>query len=201
MLTFWYDFSSSYSYLAAQTIEPMAEAAGVSLAWRPFLLGPIFKDAGYGGSPNLVSPAKADYMWSDIARRAAHLGLPFVRPHPFPQNSVKAGRAALAVEPALRPALTRALFDQVFRDGADISDVGVIGSAAKEAGLEQEAVIEGATSQDAKDALFATVDEARSLGIFGAPTFVCGDGALFWGSERIKDALAWETTGALPKRG
>jgi 2-hydroxychromene-2-carboxylate isomerase len=27
--------------------------------------------------------------------------------------------------------------------------------------------------------------------IFGAPTFVVDDGELFWGDDRLEDALAW----------
>ena len=40
-LSFWYEFASTYSYPAAMRIEPIAAAAGVTLDWRPFLLGPI----------------------------------------------------------------------------------------------------------------------------------------------------------------
>ena len=40
-LEFWYEFSSTYSYIAAMRIEPLAEAAGVAIDWKPFLLGPI----------------------------------------------------------------------------------------------------------------------------------------------------------------
>ncbi len=34
-------------------------------------------------------------------------------------------------------------------------------------------------------------DEAKSLGIFGAPAFVAGDGELFWGNDRLEAALDW----------
>jgi 2-hydroxychromene-2-carboxylate isomerase len=29
------------------------------------------------------------------------------------------------------------------------------------------------------------------LGIFGAPTFVTPDGELFWGNDRLENAIAW----------
>lgn len=197
MLSFWYDFSSSYSYLAAMRMEERAAAAGVAVAWRPFLLGPIFAEAGYGGSPNLVSAAKSNYMWADIARRAAHRGLAFTVPAPFPQRSVAAGRAALALSDADRPAFTRAVFRQTFALGRDIADPAVIADAAREAGLDADAVVASTGDAAAKAALFAAVDEAKALGIFGAPSFVAADGALFWGDDRMDDALAWAKTGRL----
>jgi len=51
-LEFWYKFGSTYSYPAAMRIEPLAEEAGVAVRrWRPFLLGPIFKEYGWNDSP------------------------------------------------------------------------------------------------------------------------------------------------------
>jgi 2-hydroxychromene-2-carboxylate isomerase len=32
---------------------------------------------------------------------------------------------------------------------------------------------------------------AQQLGVFGAPTFVTADGELFWGNDRLEQALAW----------
>jgi 2-hydroxychromene-2-carboxylate isomerase len=43
--------------------------------------------------------------------------------------------------------------------------------------------------------LRADNDEAIALGIFGAPSFVVGR-ELFWGTDRLADALAWATAGS-----
>lgn len=197
-LTFWYDFSSSYSFLAALRLEDVAARAKVPVLWQPFLLGPIFKEAGYDASPNLMSPAKADYMWTDLARRAAQRGHGFVKPDPFPQRSVLAARAALSLDPAERPAFSRAVFRQAFERGKNIARTEVIAEAAAEAGFDGEALLAAAGEETQKTALFAATDKAKALGIFGAPSFVTTDGVLFWGDDRMEDALAWEKTGALP---
>jgi 2-hydroxychromene-2-carboxylate isomerase len=42
----------------------------------------------------------------------------------------------------------------------------------------------------------ANTDEARALGIFGAPTFVVGQ-ELFWGDDRMEDAISWAKNGAV----
>jgi 2-hydroxychromene-2-carboxylate isomerase len=46
MLDFFFDFASTYSYPAALRIGAIARAAGVTVRWRPFLLGPIFRRQG-----------------------------------------------------------------------------------------------------------------------------------------------------------
>ena len=80
MLDFFYEFASTYSYIAALRIAPLAESAGVTVRWRPFLLGPIFKAQGWDTSPFNLYEAKGRYMWRDMERLAAELSLPFRRP-------------------------------------------------------------------------------------------------------------------------
>lgn len=197
-ITFWYDHSSTYSYLAAMRIEEVSGAAGVEVEWQPFLLGPIFAEAGYGGSPNLTLPSKADYMWRDIGRRAEHRGIGFAKPEVFPQKSVSAARAALSLSDTQRRAFSKAVFRQVFVTGADMAQEEVIREAAAQADLDPDAVLAGAAKPSVKEALFKAVERAKAHGIFGAPAFVTSDGTLFWGDDRLEDALSWETTGALP---
>src|ERR1700732_4784965 len=94
-LDFWVDFASTYFYLAAMRIEPLAQKAEVRVRFRPFLLGPIFKAQGWDTSPFNLYAAKGRAMWRDLDRLCADLGLPFRRPDPFPQNSLLAARVAL----------------------------------------------------------------------------------------------------------
>ena len=92
VLEFWYEFASTYSYLSAMRIDALAAAAGVAVAWKPFLLGPIFKAQGWDTSPFNLYPAKGRYMVRDLERLAADRGLAFVLPAVFPQNSLRATR-------------------------------------------------------------------------------------------------------------
>lgn len=124
-IEFWYEFASTYSFLAAEEVEAAARRAGVGVSWRPFLLGPIFAGQGYTTSPFNLFPLKGRNMWRDLARRAAQLGHPaIVRPDPFPANGLLAARVATALADADRPAFSRAVFRAEFVDGDDISDRG-----------------------------------------------------------------------------
>ena len=50
-LDFWYEFASTYSYPAAMRVEGIARQRGAAVRWRPFLLGPLFAEAGWRDSP------------------------------------------------------------------------------------------------------------------------------------------------------
>ena len=94
-LEFWFDFASTYSYLSAMRIQDVAAQSGVSVDYKPFLLGPIFAAQGWTMSPFNLVPAKGRYMVRDIERIAAARGLAFKLPTPFPQNGLMAARLAV----------------------------------------------------------------------------------------------------------
>jgi 2-hydroxychromene-2-carboxylate isomerase len=194
VLEFWYEFASPYSYLAAMRIEPAAAAAEVEVRWRPFLLGPIFAGQGWTTSPFNLYPAKGRYMWRDMEREAARLGLSCYQPNPFPQNSLTAARVALlGFERGFAPAFTKAVFLQEFSEGRNIGETTVIGEVLSGLGLDAPGILKEAQAEPNKTRLKAVGEEARSRGVFGAPTFFTEDGEQFWGNDRLEQALDWAT--------
>jgi len=169
----------------------LAAERGVSLGWRPFLLGPIFRDQGWNDSPFNIYPAKGRYMWRDLERICQAEGLPLRRPSQFPRGSLLAARVACqhAAEPWL-PDFVRAVYRANFEEDRDIAAPEVVGTCLAAAGQEAGPLLEAAGSADAKRRLRKQTEAALELGVFGAPTFVVGK-ELFWGNDRLKDALEW----------
>jgi 2-hydroxychromene-2-carboxylate isomerase len=191
-LDFWYEFASTYSYLAAMRIEKLAKEAGVAVTWRPFLLGPIFKSLGWETSPFVVQEAKGKYMWRDLARLCEDAGLPaFVQPKNFPVRSVLAARIALVLDDRARPEFSRAVYTAEFAQGKDIADQAVLQEILRKLGHDASAMLAKAGEPAIKDKLRANTEEAQRRGIFGAPTIVLEDGEMFWGNDRLEQALAW----------
>jgi 2-hydroxychromene-2-carboxylate isomerase len=191
-LEFWYEFASTYSYLAAMRIEEAAAQAGVVLLWRPFLLGPVFKAQGMETSPFALYPAKRRYMWRDMERETARLGLPFYRPKTFPQNGLTAARIALlGIERGWTPAFTKAVYTAEFGECRDIADPEVLTGILTGLGVEAEAVLDEAQADSNKMRLRRMGEEVQSRGLFGAPTFFTEDGEMFWGNDRLEQALDW----------
>jgi len=190
-IQFWYEFASNYSYLSAMRIEALAGDHGVDVAWKPFLLGPIFAAQGWNTSPFNIYPAKGRHMIRDMERTCADRGLTFRLPEPFPQNSLKAARlAVIGADEGWAPAFTRALFALAFGEGASLDDA-VLAQALAIAGQDAEAMMLRARNADIKARLKQQNEQAQALGIFGAPSFITESGELFWGDDRLEQALAW----------
>lgn len=190
-ITFWYEFASTYSYPAAMAIEAAAAERGLDLAWRPFLLGPIFAAQGWNDSPFNLQPVKGAYMWRDLERITARAGLPFQRPSRFPRGGVLAPRLALVgVAGGWVAPFTRAVYQANFAQDREITDPAVLAAILTGIGIDADPALAEANSPGTKAALKANTEEAIALGLFGAPAFTVG-GEVFWGHDRMDQALDW----------
>jgi 2-hydroxychromene-2-carboxylate isomerase len=191
-LDFWFDFASTYSYPAAMRIAPLAVTAGVTVRFRPFLLGPIFKQQGWDTSPFNLYPAKGRYMWRDLERLCTDLDLPFRQPETFPQPSLLAARVALVgLAAGWGEDFCRAVFRAEFSEADLINDSATIARLLRPFEVDPDDVLAKAQSEPIKTRLRDETQAAQQLGIFGAPSFVTADGELFWGNDRLQQALAW----------
>jgi 2-hydroxychromene-2-carboxylate isomerase len=196
-LDFCFELASTYSYPAAMRIAPLAHERGVTVRWRPFLLGPIFKAQGWPNSPFNIYPAKGRYMWRDLERLCAALQLPFVQPSVFPQNTILAARIALlGLREGWGEDYCRAVYRAEFGKRRDIGETPALTDILQALGQDSGRVLAQAQSDEIKTALRAQTKEAQALGIFGAPSFVTADGELFWGNDRLEAALDWACRGA-----
>src|ERR1700686_3766521 len=141
---FWYEFATTYSYPAALRVAALADERGVSLVWRPFLLGPIFFAQGWRDSPFNIYPAKGRYMRRDLERTCGAMGVPLKRPEPFPQPSLLAARVALALDGDARSDFSRRVFVAEFGQGLPIGDRATLGALLTACDVDPAAALERA---------------------------------------------------------
>ncbi|HLL02731.1 MAG TPA: 2-hydroxychromene-2-carboxylate isomerase [Myxococcaceae bacterium] len=183
-LEFFFDYASTYSYLACNQVEAVAQRTGAELRWRPFLLGAVFKATG--NHTPLQIPQKGVYIAKDIQDWLRYLKLPaLVLPESFPANSLKANRMALvAAEHGKVAAFSHAAYRAAFAEGKDLNDPKVLAELARQVGLEPDKALAHIENQEIKDALRRNTEEAVARGAFGAPTFFVGDN-MFFGNDRL----------------
>ncbi len=194
-IDFYFDFSSPYSYLAAEQIEDLATRHGRSVDYRVTLLGAAFRVSGQ--RPLTEIPLKGDYARRDFARSARFAGIPFRLPDPFPVSTVQAARAFLVVQdvaPEAAGAFARAVFRAYFAQGRDITDGAVLRRLLEDNRIDGGHVLAAIAQPAVKDRLKAAVEQAIARGVFGAPFFFV-DGEPFWGSDRLAQIEHWLASG------
>ncbi|HPB90646.1 MAG TPA: 2-hydroxychromene-2-carboxylate isomerase [Rugosibacter sp.] len=198
-IDFWFDFSSPYSYLAAEKIDALAARYGCSVTWHPILLGAIFQVTQ--AAPLVALPLKGDYSVCDFARSARFLDLPFQMPSRFPLPTQVAARAYYWLAAQDVPDATdiahqfaRMVFRALFVDNRDISEADVVEAIAQQAGLDAVALAQAVTTPEIKARLKDENDRAIAEGVCGAPFFKI-DHEPFWGVDRLPQLERWLATG------
>jgi 2-hydroxychromene-2-carboxylate isomerase len=172
VVDYYFASVSPWAYLGHARFVAIAQAAGAAVRVKPVDLGVIFPVSG--GLPlGKRAPQRQAYRLMELRRFSQHLGIT-LHPQPahFPVDGNDAARLVLATDTAHGSA---AALDLAHRVGRAIW-------------AEQRDVADQLlhpASMDAAGARYAAcTDEARELGVFGAPTYVI-DGELFWGQDRL----------------
>ena len=187
--TFFFGAMSPYSWFAAERIGALIPHA----RWRPVYAGALFKASGR--STWGLGPDRARRMADCEQRAAAHRLGPIRWPDPWPTNDVLVARAlTFADERGGLPAFALSAMRIAFTAGGDLGDLAVLQTAGLDAGIDPAQLADAVSRPEVKDAVRATHDAARALGVFGVPTVVVG-GELFWGDDRL-DAAAGAAAGA-----
>lgn len=185
-IEFFYDYGSPYSYLADSRLSGFESRTGVSVIYRPMLLGGVFKATG-NRSP-FVEPveAKRKYFSQELDRCVRDLGVAFAQNPHFPINTLGLMRTAYAARSLdVFESFHSAIFRAFWAESADLGQPDIVAKVLDAEGLEGSEVVAAAGSDEIKAALRATTDEAVERGVFGAPTFFVGD-EMFFGNDRLE---------------
>lgn len=185
-LHFYLSFRSPYTYIAAERVKALADAAGADLKLR-FVLPMVMR-----GLP--VPRMKGLYISKDCAREARRLGIPFGKIADPVGKPVERGYALLphAIEQGLGYAYCHSFLQGVWAEGIDAGSDHGLRQIAERAGLNWAAARELIGGDHWRAEAEANRAEMMSLGIWGVPSFRVGNIAV-WGQDRlwvIADALS-----------
>jgi 2-hydroxychromene-2-carboxylate isomerase len=189
-IDFWFSTGSTYTYLAVSRLPAIAKATGVRFNWKPFSVRAIMREQN--NIPFAGKPVKTAYMWRDIERRAALYGLPIKVPAPYPLKEFDLANrlAVLGLAEGWGIDYIQTSYRRWFVDGQEPGLEPNLSASLGEVGQKAARCIERAGGDDVGERYEQATAAAKALGIFGSPTFAVG-GELFWGDDRLDDAVSW----------
>jgi 2-hydroxychromene-2-carboxylate isomerase len=189
-IDFWFTMGSTYSYLSVMRLKEAEQSTGLSFRWRPFHLLLILQEMKH--VPFADKPAKLQYMWRDLERRAAMYRIPAALPVPYPaKQSIMANLVAIVgMNEGWGADFVRAAYRRWFQLGEETGSEPNVSLSLRDIGQDSGRVLTIANQSDTNDRLLAETQTAKQLGIFGSPTFAVGR-ELFWGDDRLEDAIGW----------
>jgi 2-hydroxychromene-2-carboxylate isomerase len=162
-LTFYFDFISPYSYLAATRLPEFRRKFQLDIEWVPVNLPRLIKWSG--NTPPATIKNKAIYSLRDLRRWAKYLDVPFKMIRPGSFDSRPAMRAALALQGDDRIQFSQAVFNSIWSGAVD---------PGQPDWLEQIITLQRlpeAWLAGQNDCLDELTQQALDAGAFGVPTF------------------------------
>lgn len=183
----FYTLSSPWMYLGAAQLRDILKRHGAALVLRPYDFRLVVKHTG--GIPLLTRPEpRQDYHALELDRWSRHLGVPIkLKPKHYPPTDQRpAGRMVMAAQARGMDAmaLSHALLRALWLEERDIADPRVRIAVAEEEGLPGEALHREEESPSILAEWDRNNQDAVRRGVFGAPTFFCGD-FWIWGQDRL----------------
>ncbi|MEP0190634.1 MAG: 2-hydroxychromene-2-carboxylate isomerase [Erythrobacter sp.] len=183
-----FDFVSPNAYLVWWPLRELIKRTGAQLDITPVFLGGMHKLTG--NAPPMIRDAevkgKNEYAMLEMQRFIAKHNLNKYRLHPqFPFNSItlqrmlvasgQDGRAVQFVETLLSP---------IWEEGVDITSPEALGAVLTAGGFDASDLFARAQTDEVKQALVQSTDDAVARGAFGIPTMFVAE-EMFFGKERL----------------
>ena len=193
-IVFWFSIGSTYSYLTVMRLDEVARSTGTAFTWRPFNVRELM--IAQDNIPFARKPVKAAYMWRDIERRLGKYGLTARLPAPYPlDNLALANQVALVgMAEGWGKAYVIETYRRWFQNGEMAGNEPNLSESIDAVGEDPDRVLRLAESDVTVEALAEATGEAAARGLFGVPCFDV-DGELFWGDDRLDDAISWAREG------
>ncbi len=179
---------SPFTYLAGTRLEEIATRHGVAISYKPLDLSALFSRTG-GVATAERHPARQEYRLIEIERQAVANGLA-VNPKSmfFPTNPAPSSYAIIAAQSAGggdMGVLVHSILRACWAEEKNVADDEVIKACLSAAGFDPGLADSGLLS--GAEVYGRNLEDAVSAGVFGAPFYVVGDGARFWGQDRLDE--------------
>ena len=189
IIDYYMTLNSPWTYLGSAPLAELARRHGADVNIKPCKFGPIFEQTGGLPLPKR-SPQRRAYRMMELKRWREVRGVPLtLEPRHFPCDETAATRLVIAAKlqgkDAHRLSLEfgRALWERE----ESFVDPAAIASAAARAGLDAAELRAAGPSDAELDALHEQyTQDALTVGVFGAPSFVLPSGEIFWGQDRLE---------------
>jgi predicted DsbA family dithiol-disulfide isomerase len=180
---YWSDYACPYCYIGETNLKAALRELGIGCVpeMRAFELSPDGPRTCPGPTRDLVAKKygitaeQAEASMQRINEMAADAGLNMDFGKARYSNTFDAHRLtklAGSISPEKADALADALFKANFSEGAELADHETLLSAARSAGLEEDAVKALLASDDYADRVRADEEQAHQYGVTGVPYFV-----------------------------
>jgi 2-hydroxychromene-2-carboxylate isomerase len=186
-IPFYYDYACPWAYLGSCRVEAYFQDLGVTIDFRPVNLAALREpEAGPQNLGGMGERKKTAYM-NDMRHWSEMIGADFA-PNiagPRPDTRLLLKAALVAKDAGKFRELHYPAYRARWAEARDVADPAVVRELLAGAGLDADAALVRAQSDELAARLKTDTQAAIERGVFGVPTVFVGD-EMFWGNDRFE---------------
>ena len=185
-IPFYYDYACPWAYLGSCRVEAYFQDLGAQIDFLPVNLAALREpEAGPQNLGGMGERKKSNYM-NDMRHWGQMIGADFSNATGARPDTRLLLRAALVAKDAGR---FREFHYPAYRarwaEAKDVAEPAVVRALLAGAGLDADAALARAQSEELVARLKSDTEAAVARGVFGVPTVFVGD-EMFWGNDRFE---------------
>ncbi len=184
-IPFYFDYACPWAYLGSCRVEPYFKDLGVEIDFRPVNLAELKEESAGKGAPS--GERKKRYYPADLLHWAEMLGAEFAKAarKERPDTRLLLKGALLAQDEGRFREYHYPAYRARWAEAQDVAQPETVRALFESAGLDAEAALARAQSDELDAQLRADTQAAIERGVFGVPTLFVGD-EMFWGNDRFE---------------
>ena len=187
-IDYYFSLLSPWAYMGHEWFLATARNLRLPVNYKPVKLVELFGETG--GVPLAERhKARQDYRFYELQRWQMKRGIEMnLKPKYFPFDAALADKVVIAAvqTPKFNPGmLILKLMRGAFCEERDMAQKDELARILRLSGLDEEAILKLAQSDEIEALYQGNTDEAVAKGVFGSPTYDAG-GELYFGQDRIE---------------
>jgi 2-hydroxychromene-2-carboxylate isomerase len=195
-IPFYFDYACPWAYLGSCRVDSYFRDLGCEIEARPVHLATL-REPSSGDGPEPGPRKKAHYL-NDLRHWAEMVGAeisPEVRQVMRTDTRLALQATLVARDRGRDRELRLAAFRARWGEARDLSRPEILRELLAKSGLDPEACLAAAASEEVARRLERETQDAIARGVFGVPTLLVGE-RLFWGNDRFELARYFAQKGA-----
>jgi 2-hydroxychromene-2-carboxylate isomerase len=183
----YFSVLSDWAYLGFDRLEQVARRGRIGVNHFPISLAKVYEATG-GILLQERSRERQRYREVELDRWRQHLGLPLViHPKHYPVDDEPASRLIIAASMRGEDAgrIASLVLRAIWAEQRDISDARTLRDIAAGCGMDGDALLDDARSEETARVFERNTQEAIGRGVFGSPFYFLGNNS-FWGQDRLQ---------------
>lgn len=183
---FYFDYACPWAFLGSSRVEAYLKDLDVAVDFRPVDLAAL-KEPGAGAGPELGPRKQRNYMndlrhWCELVGVEIHAD---ARKLLRSSTRLALKAALVAKESGRLAAFHHPAYRARWALGRDLSERALVRELLAGAGLDADAALARAESEELEARLVSQTQAAIERGVFGVPTTFVGD-EMIWGNDRLE---------------